>query len=223
MDLILKTLQAVGLAAWDEISKDPSLPENQIFCAMARRAVTREELQRLPNDGIGSAAGRCVRLPSKHVDNAIWMPLLWIHQHPKADHQMQLVVAGGKGKPFGYRWDPPESGASGTGDHDYWHVQPITTVLVPNATDVPLDVPSGDVCTAMPTFPIDATDQLEMLDAMFVSVYGPHYLDRYVGEALLRSNVQQATSGMHLARLRPAVAKSLNPLVSRRKRAKRKR
>lgn len=223
MDLVLKTLRAVALAALDENVGDTSLPKDRNFWSLAGRApMSKEDLQQLPKSGIRSAAGRCVRLPSRQIDNATWMPLLWIHEHPKADHQIQIVVTG-QGRPFGYRWEPPEGGPTGVGDHDYWHVQPIRGVRLPGTADVALGVPSGDVCTVMPSFPIDAEGQLDMLDALFVSIYGPHYLNKYVNDVWLRNEVQKATSARSWARLRKVGATPTYSVQRRKKRGKRKR
>ena len=62
---------------------------------------------------------------------------------------------------------PPEGDASGKSDHSFFHVQPITSVRKPGGGAVSLENGDLHVCEHFPTFPLDAWDGLDLVDAMF--------------------------------------------------------
>jgi hypothetical protein len=205
--VVLRTLQALGLKAWSEGSVSSLPPRDPNFKVLVQKAAPERALQALPESGLASVTGHCIRLPVRIIKGVLWVPLLWIANHPMGGHQIQLVVTG-QGKPFGYRWEPPEGGILGKGPHDYWHAQPITSVRVSVASELPLGIADGDICTGLPTFPIDAPDQLALLDALLVSTYGPRYLELYVPDAWLRNQIQKLTSDRSWAKLRAPLGAS---------------
>src|SRR4051812_40621084 len=120
----LEVLEAVGLYALNELrnAKGPTPIRHERFAVLAGSAVTEAELTQLKATGLAAVGHRCITLPVRQVDGRSWAPLLWVAETGKGDHRLQVVI-GGAGRPFGYRWEPPEG--SRAVDHDYWHVQPI--------------------------------------------------------------------------------------------------
>lgn len=204
---MLKVVRALGLRGLQDMATDPFTPPNPNYSGLAGRALGEQQLQNLPTGGVASIQDQCIPLPRRRLAGATWVPLLWIHVHQAGDHQLQVVVAGA-GRPFGYRWDPPEDGPAGAGDHDYWHVQPITAVRTAHSGDLSFGVVNGDVCTQIPTLPIDAADQLHMFDALCVSLYGPRWLIDFTVDATLRQEIEQATRDRSWTKCRPPAAKA---------------
>jgi hypothetical protein len=202
-ELVLGLLEAVGLYALNELKGIQSTVRHQSFETLARNVVDETYLTGLRESGIATIGNRGIRLPEKRVDGVSWAPILWIVETSRGDHRLQMVIAG-NGRPFGYRWEPPE-GATAP-DHDFWHAQPITAIKI--AAQPAVTFGGGDISTRVPMFPIDARDRLSLLDALLVSIYGPAYLERYVNDSALRQSIQKGTLDRFWAKRRVAQSKS---------------
>jgi hypothetical protein len=190
-DIVLRMLEAIGLHALNEQtqSSGSSGPRNANFEKLVGMSVTETALRQLQLRGVSVLGHCCIPLPRRTLAGTSWAGLLWVAETNQGDHRLQVVMVG-NGRPFGYRWEPPEGIRSP--HHNYWHAQPITAVRTAN-TDMQLGIESGCICTHMPTFPIDAPDALSMLDALLVSIYGPGYLELYILDAQLRASVRTKT------------------------------
>ncbi len=192
-ELCLSIIQGLGIYALDKLrnAKGPAPTRHERFNALAWNAATDAELKKLKDVGLSAIGPRCIILPVKEVAGRSWAPLLWITEKPDGDHRLQLVIAGDGSdqRPFGFRWEPSEG--SRAPDHDYWHAQPITAVLMDGQPDATFG--TGEISTRLPTFPIDASDRLSLLDALFVSIYGPGYLELYKLSPHVCASVKKCT------------------------------
>jgi hypothetical protein len=164
-------------------------------------ALSPQQLQRLPLDGASSLDHRCIVLPFFTNDGTSWLPLVWIDLSKVS---IQVVIAGDSRR-FGFRWESPESGTSGLGEHDYWHVQPIVSVRTTGGIRT-LNLQHSHICEHFPTIPIDAGDPAQMLDAMLVSIYGPRYTFDWIDDARLREQWHSCSASRGWAQLRTNVS-----------------
>lgn len=221
-ELVLEVLRAVALFALEEeqrrFERGQFPAHDGLFNSLAGNALTEAEVTKLV-EGINITNGRCIKLPARQKDGVWWAPLLWITakeaDEADCDHLLQLVMAG-TGPLFGFRWEPPEG--AGEGVHDYWHAQPIVSVRTIHNTEIRLGLKTGDTCTHAPAFPLQVVDRLSLIDALFVSLYGPDYLEQYVKQenAILRTSVLNNVD-RRWAKARDVVTKAPPKVVRRRK------
>jgi len=191
--LLYEVLKRLGLAGWQSLAAD-ARPYNDSFARSAvGRALTIEQLQKLPSRGAAQLARQCVVLPIFPKDNSFWIPFLWIN-FPAAERiRIQMVVVGMERR-CGFRWESPESGAVADGKHDFWHAQPLISVQIPQGHDYALDLKHNHISDHFPTFPIDADNAVQLLDALMVSLYGPLYTIRMIEDAFIREQLHSCSA-----------------------------
>jgi hypothetical protein len=189
--LLLDVLKQIGLAGLDRLEQGTKAQEDSFVSKELQLSLGREQLQDLVKEA-RCLNHRCIVLPHFSKDGSPWVPLLWIILHSPEVISFQLIVAS-PNRTFGYRWESPEKGGSSESDHGFWHAQPLTSVRTYDGKTRSLNLTHTNICENFPTFPIDATNALELLGALLESLYGMSNLQKYITDARVRYHLLAST------------------------------
>jgi hypothetical protein len=113
-------------------------------------------------------------------------------QIPEVSFQMGVFAMNGAGKlsAVGYRFETPEGG----GMHNYYHAQPVETLL----RNGRYKLPCPDLLSAScPTFVLNAANVLTLLLCLIVSVYGRQFLAGNLQTGGLGHQLKRYTDILH--------------------------
>lgn len=158
---------------------------DEFIAMLLGQAIPADQLLRL-RDGESLGKLRCLALPKISKESATWIPFLWISPVNAKEVAIQLVIAA-PGRRFGFRWEEPHGNDGG--NHNYYHVQPIKEIRLPDGDILNLTLNHSHIADTFPTIPVEATDPVQLLDAMLVSLYGPTYTAYEVTDSSLRYRI----------------------------------